>query len=714
MRLLNSTSHIFSIVLLSLGVATQLWAQTMLPEGTSVVRVGGDWGYPPFEYLDEFDQPAGFNIDIVRKIAEVTGLKLQIQLTAWTLARSSLESGSIDMLSGMYRSDDRLTVVDFALPHFVMTYGVFARKGSGILGPADLNGKRIAVQKNDLGHEFLLKKGLESNLVVVTEWKDIFEAVRRGEADCAVASLLQGGRAIKDPAFSAIRAVGASLFRAEYCLAVRKGDEKLLALLNEGLSIMRTSGAYEEIYRRWFGDLELIDTDDRIIGVLAAVFGVAVTITMTALLWVATIRTRVHQIQGKLSTELKHHAETQSRLQEALSDAESAKKKAQSEAREKTAFVACLGQELRTPLHGVLGATELLGGTALDADQARSLSMARSSAEQIRRVLSDLLDAVGAEQGGLDIEPVDFDYKEFANWIESLLRPPAEERGLAFRFSAEGRECRLHADKNRFAQVIINLGTNAISYTERGDVEIHLRLDEDSLYISVKDTGPGMSVETKERVFMPVYRSSSDGNASKRGLGLGLSIVKSIVDALDGSIRFETHQSMGTRFEVSLPVTASVAPADVAPRDRAEAVVELPEPPVTDTQKRAIVAEDEAINRLYLKRVLEGKGFEVAQAIDGQAALSVAVGGFWDFILMDVSMPRMDGLEATRRIRKLEAEQGTRRVPIIALTAHAYAEDREACAQAGMDGFLSKPYTESALWAEVARTIAKVGIKGHH
>ncbi len=699
---------ILTMAMLALGCTTQIWPQSMSASAPSIVRVGGDWGYPPFEYLDEFDQPAGFNIDIINTIAELTGLKIKVNLSSWSDARSSLESGSIDMLMGMNRSNDRTSLVDFTLPHFIMTYGIFAKKGSGIQGLADLQGKRIAVQKGDLSYEYLVNKGLEANLLVVIEWMDIFDAVRQGQADCAVVSLLQGGRAIKDAKFSTIHAVGTSLFRAEYCMAVRKGDTALLASLNEGLSIMRSSGAYEEIYRRWFGDLELIDTDDRVIGVLAAVMGVAVTITLTSLLWVASMRGRLQHTDARLSTELKHLAETQARLQTSLADAEQAKQKAYREVKEKSAFVTCLGQELRTPLQGVLGATELLDNTPLDVEQKRTLSMARASAGQIGRVLSDLLDAVGAERGGLDIEPVDFEYKEFASWIESLLRPSAEERGLAFRFSAQGPQSRVRADKNRIAQVIINLGTNAITYTDRGDVEVDLRLDDDSLYISVKDTGPGMSDETRERIFLPVYRSASDGGPSARGLGLGLSIVKSIVDAMKGSIRFETHASLGTRFEVSLPVSIPMAQAKPNRTDQPTEALQNPLPAASDSPKRVIVAEDEAINRLYLKRVLEGKGFEVAQAIDGQAALSLASSGSWNYILMDVSMPRMDGLEATRRIRKLEAEQSSARIPIIALTAHAYAEDREACLQAGMDGFLSKPFTESALWAELARTVAKV------
>ena len=481
---------------------------------------------------------------------------------------------------------------------------------------------------------------------------------------------------------------------------------------------------------------------DRLIGILSAIAAVSLTLGAFMCLWAISLGSRLRTKSRQLESETKRRTEVQSQLNTNLAESEKIKTEAKRVAGEESAFVAYINQELRTPLQGILGATELLEKTTLDDGQSRTLSMVRSSAMHLNRIVSDLLDAVGGESGSLRMEPVEFSYGEFSTWMESSLRPYAEERGLAFRFMTEGDERRISADRNRLTQVIVNLASNAIKYTDRGEVEVILRLDEKTLRVSVKDTGPGIPEDARKKLFHPYYKSKLEGMNVSGGLGLGLSIVKSIVDAMHGQVSYETHPGMGTHFEVMLPIKSTPlgdarhgAPAHEAGAhgaaasgepsiERPTAVEAATGKPAASESKgktaarpqreqagepgRAIIAEDEAINRIYLKRVLENAGYEVTQAADGEAALNAATTGEWDFILMDVSMPRMDELEATRRIHAFQAQHQARRVPIIALTAHAYAEDRSACADAGMDGFLSKPFTEAALWVEVKRAVAKV------
>jgi len=691
-------------IVLSRAPALQPAGGVDAPYGDRTVRVGGDWSYPPFEYLDEAGRPAGFNVDLIRGIAANVGLSVDITLSSWTAARSGLEDGSVDMLMGMYRSPDRERLADFSVPFIVNTYSAFALEGSGIESVEDLKGKRVAVQDGDLGHEFVVANAL-GTVVAVDAWVDLFYTLLAGDADCVVSSKIQAWRAIKDKGYTSIEEAGPPLFRAEYCMAVRKGDAELLALLNSGLSVLRSTGEYDELYRHWFGDGAGTDGAARL-GVISAIVAAALVLIAAILVWTVTTRRTVRDKTAELTAELRKREDIQARLQEAMAAADAARVESERAEKEKSAFVAWVSHELRTPLQGILGAAELLGRTRLDDEQARTLSMAESSAQQLYRLLSDLLDVMGAEKGNLSIAPSEFSYGEFADWMESVLRPSAEERGLAFRFSASGEDRLLYADKNRIAQVAMNLCANAVKYTAHGEVALALALSEDGLYISVKDTGPGIADEARGRIFQPYYRAEGYGKATTSGLGLGLSIVKSVVDALGGSIRFETNPSIGTHFEVSLPVAAASS-AGTAPK----ATPPSPEAAAPPERRggKAVVAEDEAINRLYLKRILEAAAYEVSAAATGEAALAAAVSGEdWDFILMDVSMPRMDGLEATRRIREAEAAGGRARVPIIALTAHAYAEDREACVKAGMDGFLSKPFTESALWTEVRNTIVAV------
>lgn len=683
-----------------------------------VVEAGGDWAYAPFEFIDEAGHPAGFNVDVMRAIGYAAGVGVDIRLSSWAEARSRIERGEIDLLLGMYKSPERAKLVDFSSPHFYNVYGLYARESADIKGLDDLRGRRVAVQDGDRGHDYALENGLGSKIVVLRDWRDVFGAILRDEADCAIASALQGAIAVKQPEFKSIEMVGPPLFSAEYCVAVRKGDSELLALIDEGLERIRESGEYDDIYMRWFGD-DMSSGGSARLGVAAAIATTALTIIAAALIWAFSTRRLLAERTAELSVEQRRAREAGSRLQAALAEAGEAARKAESAAESRSAFIAWVSQELRTPLQGILGAIDLMARTDLDDGQAKSLAMARSSSEQLNAVLTNILDAMGAEKGTLRIEPAAFRYLEFASWLESELRPRAEEQGLAFRFSARGQDQVIDADRRRVAQVIMNLCSNAIGYTKRGEVELALSLSDEGLYVSVKDTGPGLTEEARQHLYQPFYDASRSREGASPGIGLGLALAKAIVDAMGGSIRYETNPNIGTHFEVSLPVRTAVDDAAGDATAAAEAGdgasgggaaddgADSPAPTLP-AGGHVVVAEDEAINRLYLKRLLEASGYQVSPAGNGLDALEAAESGALDFILMDVSMPRMDGLEATRRIRAMEAERGRDRTPIIALTAHAYAEDREACVAAGMDGFLSKPFAEAALWDEVRRVSATV------
>ncbi|HPE90410.1 MAG TPA: transporter substrate-binding domain-containing protein, partial [Spirochaetales bacterium] len=517
-----------------------------------VIEAGGDWDYAPFEFIDQSGYPAGFNVDVMRAIGDEIGVSFDIRLSSWAEARARIERGDVDMLLGMYKSPDRAKAVDFSSPHFYNVYGLFARESSDIRGADDLAGRRIAVQDGDRGHDYALESGLGSSVVVLRDWRELFDAILRDEADCAVASTLQGSIAVKQPEFRSIEMVGPPLFSAEYCVAVRKGDAELLALIERGLASIRASGEYDEIYMRWFGD-DVGSGGNPRLGIAAAIATVVLTIIAAALIWALSMRRLLAERTTELSVERKRAYEADSRLWSAIAEADEATRKAESAAAGRSAFIAWVSQELRTPLQGIIGAIDLLGKTDLDDGQAKSLAMARSSSERLNAVLTNILDAMGAEKGTLRLEPSAFEYLPFASWIEAELRPRAEEQGLAFRFSARGRDRLVYADKRRVAQVIMNLCDNAIGYTDRGEVELTLALGDEDLYISVKDTGPGLTEEARKHLFQPFYDADRNRAASAPCIGLGLAQVKAIVDAMEGSIRYETNPSVGTRFEVSLP-----------------------------------------------------------------------------------------------------------------------------------------------------------------
>ncbi len=245
----------FSIKCLLLGflIFTTLAASSSI----DTLRVMGDSNYPPYEYLNENNYPTGFNVDIMRAVADALNLKIHIELDLWHKVRSEIEAGNIDILMGMYNTDERDQKVDFTIPHYITSYGIFVPKGSEIKTLEDLKNKKIVVQKDDLGHDYIVENHITSDLLIKSTPEEAMLALANREADCLILPRLQGVMIIKEKNLQGITIVGPPIIQRKYCMAVTEGNASLLAKLNEGLNIIKTSGEYEKIYDKWFGIYQL-------------------------------------------------------------------------------------------------------------------------------------------------------------------------------------------------------------------------------------------------------------------------------------------------------------------------------------------------------------------------------------------------------------------------------------------------------------------------
>lgn len=217
---------------------------------------GGDNKYPPYEYLDDTGMPQGFNVDITRALSKEMGIFTSLNLMPWSEARSALKAGEVDVLMGMFKSPERQRHFAFSTPHYVASYAVFVPKGSSIGSLDETAGKCVIVQKGDLGHDHLLKEKIAGEIVVRENMHEVLAALAAGEGDAALLSRVQGLIILNDEKIDSIEAVGPPILQREYCLAVKKGDHRALSLLNEGLSAIKASGRYDEIYEKWFGAYE--------------------------------------------------------------------------------------------------------------------------------------------------------------------------------------------------------------------------------------------------------------------------------------------------------------------------------------------------------------------------------------------------------------------------------------------------------------------------
>ena len=392
-----------------------------------------------------------------------------------------------------------------------------------------------------------------------------------------------------------------------------------------------------------------------------------------------------------------------------LATAKQQRARAEAGEREKGEFLARMSHEIRTPMNGVLGLTELLIETQLDAQQHQFASSVRSSGKILLRLIDDILDLSKIEAGHMEIERVGFQVRGLVDEVVQLLREPAVRKGLWLRAKVDDEvPVRGFGDPVRIGQVLLNLVGNAVKFTNQGGVEVQVvRHDEDHLAFQVSDTGIGIEPEAHDRLFESFRQSGASIARRYGGTGLGLAISKSLVGLMDGSIDLRSTVGQGSTFTVTLPCLrrdgASPIPdsAEFSLRrvwfDEGPPIEVRPGP--SSGRSRILVVEDEPVNQLVACGMLDALGYTHDVVADGQAACDALTETPYGLVLMDCNMPVCDGFTATRRIRAREAACGDPRTPIIALTASVFADEKKRCFEAGMDDILTKPVTRETLSA---------------
>ena len=378
-----------------------------------------------------------------------------------------------------------------------------------------------------------------------------------------------------------------------------------------------------------------------------------------------------------------------------------ARRRAEEANRAKSEFLANMSHEIRTPLNGVVSMADSLARRDLDAQEQEMVELIRSSGATLERLLSDILDSAKIESGQVALEPIAFNLEQAVSDVAALWRVKAEDKGVALTVDFDpALSGFVEGDPVRLRQVLNNLVSNALKFTAEGAVSIVVQAMPDGRAVfRVSDTGVGFDAEQKQRIFIRFQQA--DGSITRRfgGTGLGLAISTALVDLMGGVLDCESTPGEGAAFwfEIPMPAVEAVVAEPAAGNDLVD---------VSSTPLRILLADDHPANRKVIEIMLAATAMDLVAVEDGRQALEAFRDGGYDLVLMDMQMPVMDGLSATRAIRALELEQGLAHTPIIMLTANAMAEHVEAGRLAGADAHLTKPVTLASLFNAITEALS--------
>ena len=813
----SASSLLTVLAAVALVFLAAYWPLTARAGDAEVLLFRGDEDYPPYEFLEN-GKPTGFNVEILRAVAKIMGLNVDIRLGPWSEVRAQAEADEIDGLTGMYYSLDRDKLMDFSAPHLRVYHSIFTIAGTGITNLADLHGKTIIVQRGDIMHDYALTLFPPESVLAVPTQGDALRILEMNPKAVALLATLQGLYNVERYGLANIVTVGPPIEPRDYCFAVPEGRDALLAQLNEGLAIARRTGAYREIYDKWFGRYAPPGFLERwgllIFGGVAAVMALLVLV----IFWGWTLRRTVALRTAELRHELAGRAEAESALEKSekryrrlvenagdafflsdtwgrildvnqaacdslgyssvellgmniadigpdyrpemrrfwisrleqehlmletrlrrkdgvifpveikgvafVEDGETlvfgivrdvtirkrmeeelvrARDEAEAANQAKSRFLANMSHEIRTPLNGMMGMLQLMRETSLNSEQQEYANEAIQSCERLTRLLGDVLDISRIESMKMQLLLEPFELAEEMRTLAVLFGPSARQKSLRLEVQIEpGGPTWFLGDAPRLQQVLSNLVGNSLKYTEKGSISVRVRAALQPggktcrIHFQVSDTGLGMSKEMLRRLYEPFAQEDMRYTRQYQGAGLGLSIVKNLVDLMGGEIQVQSVKGQGTTFDLQIPFVVTEAPAAVESTATNETVDVTP-------FHRVLVAEDDRVNLITIRRFLEKRGFEVEGVGNGQAALDLLRKKNFDVIFMDIQMPVMDGLEATRRIRSDPEFADKTGIPIVALTAYAMEGDRERFMAEGMNGYLAKPVSMEDLLALLER-----------
>jgi signal transduction histidine kinase/response regulator of citrate/malate metabolism len=652
------------------------------------VRIA-DW--PPFLIVSDNEPPQGIVIEYLRLIGERTGIRFKNEVTDQPLAEfleSMKQRQGPDMTAVIVPTPERDQYLSFSKTYISSPYVIFIRgQDKPILDISGLAGKNLAVPRGFAMQEQLVRDYPAIRLALFDSDEEALEAVATGQADAYIGNLTVASHIIHRRGFSSLQVTAAGPFKEQSISMGNRNDwPELTSIINKALASI-TAEEKTAIRNKYLAiKYEQGINKAEVLKWLLIVGGAASGIVLVFLFW-----------NRRLSHEIRNRKQTEKALKKARDDAETANQA-------KSSFLANMSHELRTPLNAILGFSSMLAREQnAPADQHEKLNIINRSGEHLLAMINDVLDLSKIEAGSVEMQENPFDLAALIGEISEMIQSRATEKGLSVAVKAEStRFPYVKADMEKLRQILINLLSNAVKFTDEGGVILRCvtgPIPEETkrcrILIEVEDTGPGIDPARQAKIFEP-FVQASDASVRK-GTGLGLSICKKFADFMGGTIELESEVGKGSLFRVRLPAEIAEASDIKAPVDDKPRLIGLA--PAEKTW-RILVADDNRENLILLKSLLEKVGFLVLEAKNGQEAVAAFKKGSPDLVWMDMRMPVMDGYEAVRQIRRCS---GGKTVPIIAITASAFGEQRPEILAVGCNDMVIKPFRAHEIFDVMGR-----------